>query len=207
MKTMKLALYTGIAAVVIGAGATLAIQANESDQSSVAQAESGKTVQAITIYKSPNCGCCQDWAEHLAANGFETRIVETDNLNEIKQEYDVPRDMASCHTALIGDLVIEGHVPANDIVAYLEDPQFNTIGLSVPGMPHGTPGMETGRKDDYQVIAFNANGKQGVFREHKDYRGQPHENDGLPPEFWRFQAFPVRVDCRHAGPGSSPVCD
>ena len=89
MKTMKLALYTGIAAVVIGAGATLAIQANESDQSSVAQAESGKTVQAITIYKSPNCGCCQDWAEHLAANGFETRIVETDNLNEIKQEYDV----------------------------------------------------------------------------------------------------------------------
>ncbi|MAC24361.1 DUF411 domain-containing protein [Marinobacter sp.] len=169
MKTMKLALYTGIAAVVIGAGATLAIQANESDQSSVAQAESGKTVQAITIYKSPNCGCCQDWAEHLAANGFETRIVETDNLNEIKQEYDVPRDMASCHTALIGNLVIEGHVPANDIVAYLEDPQFNTIGLSVPGMPHGTPGMETGRKDDYQVIAFNANGKQGVFREHKDY--------------------------------------
>ncbi len=169
MKTMKLALYTGIAAVVIGAGATLAIQANESDQSSVAQAESGKTVQAITIYKSPNCGCCQDWAEHLAANGFETRIVETDNLNEIKQEYGVPRDMASCHTALIGDLVIEGHVPANDIVAYLEDPQFNTIGLSVPGMPHGTPGMETGRKDDYQVIAFNANGKQGVFREHKDY--------------------------------------
>ena len=169
MKTMKLALYTGIAAVVIGAGATLAIQANESDQSSVAQAESGKTVQAITIYKSPNCGCCQDWAEHLAANGFETRIVETDNLNEIKQEYDVPRDMASCHTALIGDLVIEGHVPANDIVAYLEAPQFNTIGLSVPGMPHGTPGMETGRKDDYQVIAFNANGKQGVFREHKDY--------------------------------------
>ncbi|WP_290653228.1 DUF411 domain-containing protein [Idiomarina sp.] len=169
MKTMKLALYTGIAAVVIGAGATLAIQANESDQSSVAQAESGKTVQAITIYKSPNCGCCQDWAEHLAANGLETRIVETDNLNEIKQEYDVPRDMASCHTALIGDLVIEGHVPANDIVAYLEDPQFNTIGLSVPGMPHGTPGMETGRKDDYQVIAFNANGKQGVFREHKDY--------------------------------------
>ena len=169
MKTMKLALYTGIAAVVIGAGATLAIQANESDQSSVAQAESGKTVQAITIYKSPNCGCCQDWAEHLATNGFDTRIVETDNLNEIKQQHGVPRDMASCHTALVDDLVIEGHVPANDILAYLEDPQFNTAGLSVPGMPHGTPGMETGRKDDYQVIAFNANGKQGVFREHKDY--------------------------------------
>lgn len=169
MKTRKLALYTGIAAIIIGAGATLAIQTDESAQPSVALAESGETGQAITIYKSPNCGCCQSWAEHLAANGFETRIVETDNLNEIKQEYDVPRDTASCHTALIGDLVIEGHVPANDILAYLEDPQFNTVGLSVPGMPHGTPGMETGRKDDYQVIAFNANGKQSVFREHKDY--------------------------------------
>ena len=170
MKTKKLALYTGVGAILIGAGATtLALQADESAQPSGALAQSGEAGQAITIYKSPNCGCCQDWAEHLAANGFETRIVETNNLNEIKQEYDVPRDMASCHTALIGNLVIEGHVPANDIVAYLEDPQFNTIGLSVPGMPHGTPGMETGRKDDYQVIAFNANGKQGVFREHKDY--------------------------------------
>ncbi|MDL0429495.1 DUF411 domain-containing protein [Marinobacter sp. TBZ242] len=170
MNTRKLALYTGVAAIVIGAGATtLAIQADESAEPSVAPAERGETGQAITIYKSPNCGCCQSWAEHLAANGFDTRIVETDNLNGIKQEYDVPRDMASCHTALIDDLVIEGHVPANDIVAYLENPQFNAVGLSVPGMPHGTPGMETGRKDDYQVIAFNANGQQGVFREHKDY--------------------------------------
>ena len=170
MKTKKLALYTGIAAIVIGAGATtLALQADESAQPSASLTESEEAGQTITIYKSPNCGCCQSWAEHLAANGFDTRIVETDNLNEIKQQYDVPRDMASCHTALIGDLVIEGHVPANDILAYLEDPQFNTAGLSVPGMPHGTPGMETGRKDDYQVIAFNANGQQQVFREHKDY--------------------------------------
>lgn len=170
MKTRKLALYTGVATIVLAAGATtLAIQAGDSGQSSVALANSGETGQTITVYKSPNCGCCQSWAEHLAANGFETRIVETDNVNEIKQQYDVPRDMASCHTALIGDTVIEGHVPANDIKAYLENPQLNTVGLSVPGMPHGTPGMETGRKDDYQVIAFNANGRQRVFREHKDY--------------------------------------
>ena len=170
MKTKKLALYTGVAAIVIGAGATtLALQADESAQPSGALPQSGESGQAITIYKSPNCGCCQSWAEHLAANGFDTRIVETDKLNEIKQQHGVPRDMASCHTALIGNLVIEGHVPANDILAYLEDPNFNTIGLSVPGMPHGTPGRETGRKDDYQVIAFNANGQQQVFREHKDY--------------------------------------
>lgn len=170
MKTRKLALYTGVATIVLAAGvATLAIQANEPNESSTSMAAAGTSGPAITVYKSPNCGCCQDWAEHLDAHGFETTIVETDNLNEIKQQYDVPRDMASCHTALIGDLVIEGHVPADDIVAYLENPHFNTVGLSVPGMPHGTPGMETGRKDDYQVIAFNANGQQSVFREHKDY--------------------------------------
>lgn len=166
----KLALSVGLSGIVLVAGAsTLAIQANESQQPTTAQASNIGAETAIKIYKSPNCGCCQSWAEHLAANGFETRIVETDTLNAIKQQYDVPRDMASCHTALIGELVIEGHVPANDIIAYLEDPQFNTIGLSVPGMPHGTPGMETGRKDDYQVISFNANGQKRVFREHKDY--------------------------------------
>ncbi len=170
MKTKKIALYTSVAAIVLAAGATtLAIQTSEPVESSAAQASTGEAGPAITIYKSPNCGCCQSWAEHLDANGFETTIVETDNLNEVKQSHGVPRDMASCHTALIGDLVIEGHVPASDIVAYLEDPQFSTVGLSVPGMPHGTPGMETGRKDDYQVIAFSANGQQRVFREHKDY--------------------------------------
>ncbi|MDF0749716.1 DUF411 domain-containing protein [Marinobacter sp. 71-i] len=170
MKPNKLALYTGVAAIVLSAGATtLAIQASEPTQSSAPLASTGAAGPAITIYKSPNCGCCQSWAEHLDANGFETTIVETDNLNEIKQQYDVPREMASCHTALIGDLVIEGHVPADDIVAYLENPQFNTVGLSVPGMVQGSPGMETGKKEDYQVIAFSANGQQSVFREHKDY--------------------------------------
>ncbi len=170
MKIKKPVLYTSVAAIVLAAGATtLAIQAGEPGKSSAPVASTGEAGPAITIYKSPNCGCCQSWAEHLDVNGFETRIVETDNLNEVKQNHGVPREMASCHTALIDDLVIEGHVPADDIVAYLEDPQLNTVGLSVPGMPHGTPGMETGRKDDYQVIAFSANGQQRVFREHKDY--------------------------------------
>ena len=170
MKTKKLALYTGVAAIVLAAGATtLVIQANEPTESSTPMAAAETSGPAITFYKSPNCGCCQSWAEHLDANGFETTIVETDNLNEIKQQYDVPREMASCHTALIGDVVIEGHVPADDIVAYLENPQFNTVGLSVPGMVQGSPGMETGKKEDYQVVAFSANGQQSVFREYKDY--------------------------------------
>jgi len=170
MKTKKLALYTGVTAIVLAAGATmLTIQANEPAGASAPMVSTGAAGPAITIYKSPSCSCCQSWTEHLDANGFETTIVETDNLNAIKQQYDVPREMASCHTALIGDLVIEGHVPADDIVAYLENPQFNTVGLSVPGMVQGSPGMETGKKEDYQVIAFSANGQQSVFREHKDY--------------------------------------
>ena len=117
MKTKKLALYTGVAAIVLAAGATtLAMQANEPTDSSTSMAAAGASGPAITIYKSPNCDCCQSWAEHLDANGFEITIVETDNLNEIKQQYDVPREMASCHTALIGDVVIEGHVPADTLL-------------------------------------------------------------------------------------------
>lgn len=170
MKMKKSALYTGVAAIVLVAGATtLAMQADESAEPSAAVASTAEAGTDITIYKSPNCSCCQSWAEHLAANGFDTNIVETDNLSEVKQKYGVPREMASCHTALIGDVVIEGHVPADDIVAYLEKPQFNTVGLSVPGMVQGSPGMETGRKQDYKVIAFSANGQQSVFREYTDY--------------------------------------
>ncbi|MBD3639511.1 MAG: DUF411 domain-containing protein [Marinobacter sp.] len=170
MKTQKLALYTGVAAIVIAAGATtLAIQADEPTQSTASIATNGKAGPTITIYKSPSCGCCQSWVEHLEANGFETDTIDTNNINEIKQANGVPREMASCHTALIGDVVIEGHVPAADILAYLENPQFNTIGLSVPGMVQGSPGMETGRRDDYQVIAFRANGQQSVFREYTNY--------------------------------------
>lgn len=170
MKTKKLALYTGVTAIVLAAGATmLSIQANEPAQPSTPVATTGTPGPAITIYKNPSCSCCKSWAEHLKANGFDTTIVETDNLNEIKQQYGVPRELASCHTAVIGDLVIEGHVPAADIAAYLKNPRFNTAGLSVPGMVQGSPGMETGKKEDYQVIAFTANGQQSVFREHKDY--------------------------------------
>lgn len=170
MKTTKLALYTGVAAIVLAAGATtLAIQTGEPPASSADLAATAAPETAITIYKSPSCGCCQSWVEHLEANGFRTNTIDTNNINEVKQAHGVPREMASCHTALVGDLVVEGHVPAGDIRAFLENPRFNTVGLSVPGMVQGSPGMETGQKDNYQVIAFRANGQHSVFREHRDY--------------------------------------
>ena len=165
MKTKKNPLYTSVTSILLATASTLA----QPVLASSIQGFNDTDGRAITIYKSPSCGCCQSWVEYLEANGFETKIVNTNNLYEIKQKHNVPREMASCHTALINDLVIEGHVPASDILAYLENPQFNIIGLSVPGMIQGSPGMETGKKEEYQVIAFSANGQQSVFREYKDY--------------------------------------
>lgn len=135
-----------------------------------------KTAQAgagpeITVYKSPSCGCCADWVEHLESHGFGVEVKTVDNVNAVKVEHGVPREMASCHTALIDGFVVEGHVPAPDIKAYLEYRKANfgdrTTGLSVPGMPHGTPGMETGRQDSYQVLAFTANGGNRVFKRYE----------------------------------------
>ncbi|MBW4934881.1 DUF411 domain-containing protein [Marinobacter sp. F4206] len=122
--------------------------------------------QNIHVYKSPTCGCCTDWVKHLEANGFEVEVTETQNLNPVKIDAGLTPALASCHTAFIGDYVIEGHVPADDIHRLIaEAPQAK--GLSVPGMPVGSPGMEMGdRKDHYQVLMFNDKGQTRVFSEY-----------------------------------------
>ncbi|MBW0147942.1 DUF411 domain-containing protein [Marinobacter arenosus] len=122
--------------------------------------------QNIHVYKSPTCGCCTDWVKHLEANGFEVEVTETQNLNPVKIDAGLTPALASCHTAFIGDYVIEGHVPADDIHRLIaEAPQAK--GLSVPGMPAGSPGMEMGdRKDHFQVLMFNDNGQTRVFSEY-----------------------------------------
>ncbi|MCL1477738.1 MULTISPECIES: DUF411 domain-containing protein [unclassified Marinobacter] len=127
---------------------------------------SAETERNIHVYKSPTCGCCTDWVKHLEDNGFEVEISEVDNVTPVKIEAGLTPALASCHTAFINDYVIEGHVPADDIKRLLtQAPQAR--GLSVPGMPAGSPGMEMGdRKDTYQVLLFNANGQTQVFAEH-----------------------------------------
>ena len=127
---------------------------------------SAETERNIHVYKSPTCGCCTDWVKHLEDNGFEVEISEVDNVTPVKIEAGLTPALASCHTAFINDYVIEGHVPADDIKRLLSQaPQAR--GLSVPGMPAGSPGMEMGdRKDTYQVLLFNANGQTQVFAEH-----------------------------------------
>lgn len=120
----------------------------------------------MKVYKSPTCGCCGDWVDHMEENGFEVDVTDTDDMNQIKSDAGLSPQLSSCHTAFVGDYVIEGHVPAADVRRLLEE-QPDAHGLSVPGMPMGSPGMEIGdRKDHYQVLLFNEAGQTKVFAEH-----------------------------------------
>jgi len=145
--------------LALAAGA-LAVGAMALARLTPAQAE----VQApvVTVYKSPTCGCCGKWVEHMKANGFEVRTVDLDDLTEVKQASGVPIPLRTCHTALVGDYVIEGHVPA-DLVKKMLAEKPNAAGLAVPGMPMGSPGMEGTPKQAYDVLLFQKNGKTTVF--------------------------------------------
>ena len=121
----------------------------------------------VKVYKNPSCGCCDKWVEHLEHSGFEVDVVNRSDVVVHKRKLGVPEQFFSCHTAEVGGYVIEGHVPAKDIKKLLvEKPAYR--GLAVPGMPQGSPGMETGRIDDYNVFVFDA-GKPGkVFSHYPD---------------------------------------
>jgi hypothetical protein len=121
--------------------------------------------QEITVYKTPSCGCCTKWVDHLAENGFEVTVQSLDDLSPVKSRLGVPRELQSCHTAEIDGYVIEGHVPAADIERLLEE-RPDATGIAVPGMPVGSPGMEYGaRKDPYDVILFGGD-EQKVYASH-----------------------------------------
>jgi hypothetical protein len=118
----------------------------------------------ITVYKTPTCGCCKLWVEHLEKNGFAPKTHDLNDLTETKDALGVPDALRSCHTAVIGRYVIEGHVPADLITKLVKEKPTNILGLGVPGMPAGSPGMEMGsRKDPYDVFAFTRDGKRSVY--------------------------------------------
>jgi hypothetical protein len=119
----------------------------------------------ITVYKDPSCGCCKKWIEHLVKHGYSVDAKDTPGMTEIKRTLGVPDRITSCHTAVVNGYLIEGHVPAADIDRLLA--QKPTIaGLAVPGMPMGSPGMEGGTPQRYQVLAFDKKGKTTVFASH-----------------------------------------
>jgi hypothetical protein len=117
----------------------------------------------VTVYKSPTCGCCTLWEDHLRASGFEVESVPRTDMGAVKDSLGVPSHLSSCHTAVVGDYVVEGHVPAEHVARMLEEAPA-ARGLAVPGMPIGSPGMEMGdRRDPYDVIVFDAAGDGAVF--------------------------------------------
>ena len=132
-------------------------------QAVVAQAAQGAPVRMV-VYKSPTCGCCSAWVDHVKEAGFEVEVQDIPNVTPIKNEHGLPQHLASCHTALVDGYVVEGHVPA-DIIRRLLAERPQVTGIAVPGMPAGSPGMEVpgGRKDPYDVIAFSRDGSVSVF--------------------------------------------
>lgn len=123
---------------------------------------------AITVYRSPTCSCCGKWIEHLKQNNFVIKDIMSDDMKAIKNKHGVSDEMASCHTALVGGYVVEGHVPADDIKTLLTS-KSKVVGISVPQMPSGTPGMEMGdKKDPYNVVSFDRANKYQVFKSHTD---------------------------------------
>ncbi len=116
----------------------------------------------IHVYKSPTCGCCAKWVDHMQAAGFKVSVENVVDMAAVKERTGVPFDLSSCHTAIVGDYVIEGHVPARVVLAFLDEaPEL--AGIAVPGMPIGSPGMEGPYPQAYDVIAFDKDGNRGVF--------------------------------------------
>ena len=142
----------------------------------------GKT--PIEVWKDPDCGCCNDWVKHLETNGFAVRANDTGN-SAARSRLGVPAQLGSCHTALVGGYAIEGHVPASDIRRLLKErPQ--AVGLSVPGMPVGSPGMDGAlygnRRDPYDVLLIAKDGSTQVYQSYnRQTTGQPTDQSTSLP--------------------------
>jgi len=121
--------------------------------------------QSVAVVKSPSCGCCALWVEHLRASGFEVQVTDSEDLDTNARRLGVPDDLRSCHTASVEGYVLEGHVPASDIRRLLAD-RPDAIGLAVPGMPVGSPGMEQGPPQPFATIMFRRDGRREVFARH-----------------------------------------
>ena len=149
MRTRRdvLRLVLSTAAFGVPAGVLFAQKPNEND---------------VDVWKSPTCGCCTIWVEHMRANGFRVRTTDVTDLAPFKRKYGVPPTLESCHTGVIGGYTIEGHIPA-DVIRQMLKQKPKIVGLAVPGMPMGSPGMEGPRRDKYDVLTFDKAGKTTIF--------------------------------------------
>jgi hypothetical protein len=144
----------------------LAIVAAITAASAPAVGETSSTAIEVTVFKSPTCGCCKEWVEHLRKHAFTVVAKDTSDVGSVKRTARVPSDLYSCHTAFVNGYVVEGHVPAEDIQRMLKA-KPRIAGIAVAGMPAGSPGMEVGsRKDPYDVMAFKRDGSTSLFARH-----------------------------------------
>ena len=124
--------------------------------------------KVVTVWKTPNCGCCKDWVSHLREEGFQVVTNDVSDTAPVRQKLGLPAKFGSCHTAQVGGYVVEGHVPAQDVKRLLREKPV-AIGLAVPGMPVGSPGMEMqddmlGVRDAFDVVLVNADGSSRIFQ-------------------------------------------
>lgn len=152
-------LATGVAVVLVAAG----MSRDDGAASDVPAVSATGAGPAVHVYKTAACGCCTKWVDHMREAGFAVTVEDTRDLMAVKRREGIPTDLNSCHTALVDGYVVEGHVPASVVQAFLDEaPQAR--GLAVPGMPMGSPGMEGLRSEAYDVFAFDAEGGRTVFR-------------------------------------------
>jgi hypothetical protein len=132
-------------------------------------AEAFAQANSITMWRDPGCGCCTEWAKRMeAAFRAKVNVINSPNMAAVKKARGVPVDLQSCHTAMVGGVVVEGHVPPEDIKRLIASRPKGVTGLAVPGMPAGSPGMDVGhnQKQRYQVFAFGPGGKRTIFAAH-----------------------------------------
>ena len=147
------------AAVIVSAGYLSVLAAQQKPVSSRTP---------IVVYKTPTCGCCAMWVEHMRQNGFQPTVhdVSAEQVRAVSKAAGLKDEGASCHTAKVGNYIVEGHVPAADVQRMLKE-KPGVAGIAAPGMPIGSPGMEMGdRKQPYDVIAFTKDGRSTVFAKH-----------------------------------------
>lgn len=162
---------------MVAAGGLVAVGCNAAQRNEAAGSEpknatraskTGETpgrAAAMTVYRDPSCGCCEAWTNVARQAGYPVQLVDHSDMPAIKRQYGVPEALVSCHTAIVGGYAIEGHVPLEDVARLLKERPSGIRGIAVPGMPRGSPGMETpdGARDPFQVMAFDASGKSSVF--------------------------------------------
>jgi len=159
LKILKLAVTAATCFLLSGVANTIA------DDEKDVISESRQQTHVI-MHKNPGCGCCDLWADHMRTYGFTVESIEDPDLFTFKDNRKIPRPLRSCHTAVVGDYFVEGHVPANDILKLLKEKPQHVTGIAVPAMPLGSPGMEHNRPQSFKTIALLSDGSAYVFETH-----------------------------------------